>query len=118
MFEVKIKNFEVFGYHGCYDIEKKNGQFFKIDIIYTLSNLSNSNDQIENTVDYIDVINYVEEIFNYRKYNILEDLLKYLAESLLHKFKLKNISLSIEKSNKFMLKKIDSVKILYNRTNE
>ena len=62
-FKYHIKDMEIFGYHGLYDEEKKNGQTFILNIKYIL-NRHVINDNIAETLDYAEVMEYICEIFN------------------------------------------------------
>ena len=44
MLKVDINNLKIFGYHGCFDVEKIHGQFFNINISYLLSDKVENND--------------------------------------------------------------------------
>ncbi len=118
MLKVNINNLKVFGYHGCYDIEKKYGQFFIINIDYFLINSNKNSDSLENTTDYTEIIDFIEELFNHKRYNLLEHLVIYITDNLLDKFQIHSLSISIEKSNKYIMKNIDGVKVSYKKNNE
>ena len=48
--KIKINKLQLFGYHGVYDEEKKNGQDFEISLSVKLKKIKSYNDQIENIV--------------------------------------------------------------------
>ena len=57
MLKVDINNLKIFGYHGCFDVEKIHGQFFNLNISYLLSDKVENNDSLDSTIDYIKVVN-------------------------------------------------------------
>ena len=51
-----IENIKLFGYHGIYEEEKCNGQYFHIKLSYSVNDSDDFlNDSIENVVDYISI---------------------------------------------------------------
>jgi len=121
MLKVDINNLKIFGYHGCFDVEKIHGQFFNINISYLLSDKVENNDSldssIDSTIDYIKVVNYIKKVFNHKRYNLLEDLAIYISDNLLNEFQINSVEISIKKSNKYIMEKIDSVEVTYKKNN-
>ena len=117
MLKVDINNLKIFGYHGCFDVEKIHGQFFNINISYLLSDKVENNDSIDSTIDYIKVVNYIKKVFNHKRYNLLEDLAIYISDNLLDEFQINSVKISIKKSNKYIMEKIDSVEVTYKKNN-
>ena len=116
MLKVDINNLKIFGYHGCFDVEKIHGQFFNINISYLLDKVEN-NDSLDSTIDYIKVVNYIKKVFNHKRYNLLEDLAIYISDNLLNEFQINSVNISIKKSNKYIMEKIDSVEVTYKKNN-
>lgn len=54
-------------------------------------------DEIQNTVDYDDVVRVIEESLSNRHYNLLETLTIILEQTLISRFQLQNLKLSISK---------------------
>mgnify|MGYP001485915633 CR=1 FL=1 len=107
MIKVKIENIKTYGYHGVYKEERKNGQNFYINIIYTSgsSNKEWFNDSIEDILDYTEVIKKIKLFISgsvlKEKYFLLELLIDELSIYLTKDFKnynFKCLSLSITKS--------------------
>ena len=99
LFKYKIKNLELFGYHGLYSNEIENGQIFVINIDYCIY-LDNDNirtDKIDNLVDYTDVLKQVEKIFNDKRYNLLESLIEEMHKQLSKIYKFKKLDITILK---------------------
>ena len=117
MLKVDINNLKIFGYHGCFDVEKIHGQFFNINVSYLLSDKVENNDSLDSTIDYIKVVNYIKKVFNHKRYNLLEDLAIYISDNLLNEFQINSVKISIQKSNKYIAEKIDSVEISYKKNN-
>tara|TARA_B110000014_G_scaffold135299_1_gene93584 strand:+ start:354 stop:707 length:354 start_codon:yes stop_codon:yes gene_type:complete len=117
MYKISINELKLFGFHGEYDIEKKNGQFFTLDINYHMLGFS-LDDRISNTIDYLDVVLCIKKNFNIKRFNLLEELCEHIASMLVKKYKMKYINIAISKSNKFINENIDSVKVEFEISNE
>ena len=123
--KININNIKLFGYHGVYNEEKEKGQYFILNIEYQIntdkfnsyipedSNSPLISDDIKDFIDYTDVINRIENLFNKQRFNLMESLLDYLANSLLTLFKFKNLKISIKKDFSNSISKInaDSIKV-------
>lgn len=57
---IELKGLKFFSYHGLYDYERKNGGWFKVDVIFNCD-ASNAidNDSIEGTVNYEEIYKIV-----------------------------------------------------------
>ena len=54
MQKITIKNIEIFGYHGVYDEEIKNGQYFYINLIYSFDfKIDSVEDEIMSVQDFL-----------------------------------------------------------------
>ena len=59
---IKIRQLEVFAYHGCMEEEKINGQKFYIDMdLCTDMRKSGVSDELEETVNYAEVCSFVDK---------------------------------------------------------
>ena len=96
MQKIMIDNIKVFGYHGVYDSEREQGQYFNINIVYNYD-YNNPNDDIQNVKDYTEIINYFLDEFNSNKFHLLEELIHYLSSKLKEEFKLDYLKISIGK---------------------
>ena len=80
---IRIPKLTLFGYHGCYDIEKTEGQEFEIDMevkfSYEDENIADS-DELKDTIDYVEIVKKVKEEFNKNRNNLLESLASRLAD--------------------------------------
>ena len=97
-----IENIKLFGYHGIYEEEKRNGQYFHIKLSYSVNDSDDFlNDTIENVVDYISIKNVVKEVFESNRYNLLEKLIKNISVAIKDNFsEVSNIKITISKKIK------------------
>ena len=109
MFEYTLNKLKLFGYHGLYDEETKNGQYFYIDIKFNIINSEIINDNIKEVIDYSEIINDVEYVFSKKRYILLESLILDIKKYLKTKHSEINFSIEITKQNpitKFPLKSV------------
>ena len=114
LYRYKIKNLELFGYHGLYTEEIKNGQIFIINIDYCISIDINAikTDNIENVVDYVDILSNIKNIFNEKRYNLLESLIEVMYKQLNETYNFKKLNITISKKiSSFAKLKLDSVEV-------
>ncbi len=97
-----IEDIKLFGYHGVYEEEKLNGQYFYIKLSYSVNDSDVfMNDTIEDVVDYISIKNVIKEVFESNRYNLLETLIKNISVSIKDNFsEVSNIKISISKKIK------------------
>ena len=97
-----IEDIKLFGYHGVYEEEKLNGQYFYIKLSYSVNDSDVfMNDTIEDVVDYISIKNVIKEVFESNRYNLLETLIKNISVAIKDNFsEVSNIKISISKKIK------------------
>lgn len=112
---IKINEIQLFGYHGLYQEEKENGQNFiislQIDIDY-----KDKSDKIENTLDYVDIIDQVKNVFSEKRYNLIETLAVEISENLMTNQKIKSLDISIKKESPPIDTKLNSVEVNLRKT--
>jgi dihydroneopterin aldolase/2-amino-4-hydroxy-6-hydroxymethyldihydropteridine diphosphokinase len=115
MFKILIKNLNLFGYHGVKEIEKKNGQNFLFNIEISLNKGSFfKSDNLEDTLNYSEVIKVLKEINGSRKFNLLETLSMTIADRIMEISPLVNkISVKIEKTSPPIKENLESVGVKY-----
>src|SRR4030066_1156841 len=121
MFKIIIKNLNLFGYHGVKEIEKKNGQNFRynIEILLNKDNFLSENkneDNLENTLNYSEVIKIVKDINNNHGFNLLETLTQTITDKIFEVSPLvEKVSVRIEKTSPPIKENLESVGIEYKR---
>lgn len=84
---IKLTGLKIFGHHGVLEAEKKNGQYFMVDItIKTNFSKAARNDDLSATVNYAEVSDYVNCIFDEKQFNLIESLAYELAEKLILRY--------------------------------
>ena len=110
-FKYKIDNLKLFGYHGVFNDEKNNGQYFYINISYECNYPEEINDDLSTVLDYSRICKDVEKIFNLKKYNLLEILVIDIKNYLSIKYKNVNFKVKVFKSDKYMNSNLDNISV-------
>ena len=101
-YTIKIPQIKLFGYHGCYDKEKKEGQEFEIDVQVVFSSRAKdfSCIRLEDFFDYTKIALKVREIFSRKRCDTLEELTRNIGDKLFHALNRKeSVSLELIKVN-------------------
>lgn len=95
---ILIKDLRLFGYHGVYEREKREGQPFIIDleIEADIADATHS-DQLKDTVDYGQVVNQVARIVEEESFDLVEALAEKIATELLREEKIKKVTVTVKK---------------------
>jgi dihydroneopterin aldolase/2-amino-4-hydroxy-6-hydroxymethyldihydropteridine diphosphokinase len=117
MDKIRIKNLEVFAYHGVFEEEKVKGQTFIVDLTLHLDTRKpGQTDLLEDALDYGEVCYFVNDYMRDRAFDLLEALAENLAKDLLLKFsKAKEVELEIKKPSAPINLPFEYVSILINR---
>tara|TARA_Y100000996_G_C22063126_1_gene454137 strand:- start:10 stop:372 length:363 start_codon:yes stop_codon:yes gene_type:complete len=112
-FKYKIKNIKIFGNHGLYKEEIELGQNFYISLCFSSFYLDIDQDNIKNNIDYVDVIKKVNDIFNSKRYNLLETLSYDMHKELIKDFNFNHLQVSIKKKNPKIENSVKYISVTY-----
>jgi dihydroneopterin aldolase len=84
-----IEGLEIYGHHGVPPEEKVVGQRLLFDVRLTMDECRGAfTDEVQDTVDYTEVIDVITEVATVDSYALLERLAQVTAETILRKFPL------------------------------
>lgn len=87
MEQILIHGLQVFGHHGVYEHEKKEGQIFVVDATLSTSfDAAVATDDLSNTTDYGNVCLFIKKYFAEKAYDLIEKAADDLAEEMLLSF--------------------------------
>lgn len=93
-----LHNMVLYGYHGVFAAEKELGQRLEVDVELHLDlKAAGVNDDLEATVNYVEVYTLVKEIVEEREYNLLEALAEEIADTLLGAYSLQEVHVRVRK---------------------
>ena len=79
-YTLKIPQIKLFGYHGCYDKEKKEGQEFEVsvEILFDREYMRDIND----SCDYVEIEEKIRSTFKEKRCDILEEVARNIGNEL------------------------------------
>lgn len=93
-----LKNMVFYGYHGVFAAEKELGQRLEVDVELHLDlRQAGLNDDLEATVNYVEVYTLIKELVEEREYNLMEGLAEEIADNLLAAHSLQEIVVRVRK---------------------
>lgn len=118
MDKIIIKGLEIFAHHGVYDQEKTKGQRFIINGEFNTDTITaGMSDDIEDTLDYAKICDYIKDYMVLNQVNLLETLVNELSRKLLLTFdKISSLSLEICKPDAPIPAKFENVSIKVERS--
>ena len=118
MDKIIIKGLEIFAHHGVYDNEKQKGQHFVINAeLFTDTVKASLSDEIDDTVDYAKVCEFIQDFMTGCSLNLIETLANELARKILIKYnEIKSVSLEICKPEAPIPIKFENVSLKIKRS--
>lgn len=97
--KIELKKLVFFAHHGVLEEEARLGQRFHVDVLLTLEDgLEFEADTTEQTVNYVAVHALVKEIFETRRFNLIERLAEVTGREILQQFdKVTEVTIKIGK---------------------
>lgn len=84
---IRIKKAVFYAYHGALKEEQSMGGKFEADVdIYTSFEKSSKNDDLNETINYVSVYKFIDELIHEKKYHLIETLATVIADKLLAKY--------------------------------
>lgn len=93
-----VKNMVFYAYHGVFEAEREIGQLFEVDVELhlDLANVAHTDD-IELTVNYVDVYTQVKDIVEEREFRLVEGLAEAIAHEILGSYDLEKVVVRVRK---------------------
>ena len=97
--KIILKGIEVMGRHGCTAAERQTEQLFVVDAeLYLDLSRAGKSDNLNDTVDYSQVIKDIKKIVGGQSRNLIEAVAQEIAETLLKKyFRLNGLTIGLSK---------------------
>ncbi|HEV7640836.1 MAG TPA: dihydroneopterin aldolase [Gaiellaceae bacterium] len=93
---IELQGLEVFGYHGAYDEEQRDGQLFLWDVQLDVGDRG-ADDDLERALDYTHVAAKIRELSDARRFNLLEALATTVADALYAQFEPQRLKVRVRK---------------------
>lgn len=96
--EIIVDGLELYAYHGVLPEEKTLGQPFLLDLRVTVGSCPGArSDQVEDTIDYTEVIDVVAAVVTEECFNLLERLADAVARAILEGFPVDRVDVRVSK---------------------
>ena len=98
MDKITLSNMKFFGYHGCEDFEKNNGQIFEVDAeILADLKTAGQTDSLGDAINYVDIFNKIKTVMEKERYDLLERVAQRLAACILEEARIVAVIVRIRK---------------------
>lgn len=96
--EITLTGLRVFGHHGVYDHERRDGQHFLVDTtLYVSTASAAASDDVTDTVHYGEVAQRIAAIVGGEPVNLLETLAERIADALLGEYGVRMVAVTVHK---------------------
>ena len=79
---IDVKGIKAYGKHGVYTEEKKEEQLFLVDVKLVLNDTKESQDSLEETINYETITQLIIGLVKKESFNLIETLAKKLLEDI------------------------------------
>ena len=99
--KIILTGIQFYGYHGCSEEERKLGQHFEVDVeLYIDLRSAGKSDNIDETVDYVEVYEEIERIVTGKSRKLIETVSEEIADRILSKFsRIEAIEITLRKNS-------------------
>lgn len=95
-----LSNMVFYGYHGVFEAEKELGQRFEVDVeLVTDLSIPGQTDDLEQSINYVDVYTIVQDIVEGRTYNLIEAVAENIAGEILSAYSVEQVVVRVRKAN-------------------
>ncbi len=93
-----VRGIEIFGHHGVFDLERREGQVFVIDLVLSLDTRSAArSDDLRDTVDYGSLVAKVKEAVESDPVDLIETLAERIADTCLQDDRVRSVEVTVHK---------------------
>lgn len=93
-----VRDMVFYGYHGVFDAEREIGQRFEVDVeLHMDLRAIGRADDLEMTVNYVDVYTIVKELVEEQEFQLVEGLAHAIAEQILSAYELERVVVRVRK---------------------
>ena len=112
----QVEGINVYGTHGVYDQEKKNGQNFRIDLLIELKknilNFENyKSESFENTINYENLVNEVINVSDNNSFDLIETFAYEILNSLRKYNNISKATVTIHKPNSPLKELVEDISV-------
>jgi dihydroneopterin aldolase len=111
---IRLRNLQLYAYHGVGEHERKYGGRFEIDVeLQAELRAATLSDDLADTIDYVKVQQAVAEVSSSRHYHLLERLAADLASGMIERFPIDRVIIRVRKPGAAVGGVMDTVEVEY-----
>ena len=85
--KIALSGMKFYGYHGCLNEEREQGQDFYVDVTLSLSlHSAGKSDELKNTVNYASVFEIVKSVVEGQRFPLIEAIAERIADLILGRY--------------------------------
>lgn len=85
--KIALSGMKFYGYHGCLNEEREQGQDFYVDVTLSLSlHSAGKSDELKNTVNYAAVFEIVKSVVEGQRFHLIEAIAERIADLILGRY--------------------------------
>ena len=117
--KIEIKNLKIMGRHGVFDFERFQDRTFELDLVLFLDlSKASKSDNLEDTIDYAEIIDVVTKEFTKKNYNLIEAVAESIIIRLFKEFNFHKVKVRIRKPHAPIEAEFDTVQVELERGND
>lgn len=98
MDKITLSNMKFFGFHGCAEFEKRNGQIFEADAEIEMDlKTAGQTDGLNDSINYADIFEKIKHVMENERYNLLERVAQRVADQVLQDPRVNSVTVRIRK---------------------
>jgi dihydroneopterin aldolase len=114
--QIELRGVAVHAHHGVYPEEQEQGQRFVVDVtLMPVSARASESDRLEDAVDYGAVAGVIVQVASERRYDLIERLAAVIGDTLLARFPIERVRVSVHKPEAPIAHPFDDVVVTVER---
>ena len=114
---IRLKNIQLYGFHGVNESEKDLGGRFEVDVELYLSLQSSSiSDNLKDTINYESIYKIVDSCVKRDKFNLIEALANSIAKDILKDHRIESIVVRVRKPHAPIKGVLDTIEVEIERS--
>ena len=119
MDKIEVKNLKIVGRHGVFDFERSQDRTFELDLVLFLDlSKASKSDNLEDTIDYAEIIDVVIKEFTKKNYNLIEAVAVSIICRLFKDFNFDKVKVRIRKPHAPIDAKFDTIQVTLEKEND
>ncbi len=109
---IRLKNIQVYAYHGAHAHEQEHGGRFEIDVeVRAELSVAAKSDDLNDTIDYVKLQQVIVHLSTAKRYRLLESLSNEIAMTVLDQFPAEEVVVRVRKPGAAMGAVLDTVEV-------